>query len=102
MKRSLRLFLLLVCFTVKLSAQPRHPVIAFASDTQEPMWVETLFLKTDHNLEATRMIFKDVDAIHPAAFFILGDVVSLGRSNGAWRNIDTYIKQTVKDSIPVY
>src|ERR1700743_584809 len=84
------------------SAQQKHPIIAFASDTQEPMWVETLFLKSDHNLEATRMIFKDVDAMRPAAFFILGDVVSLGRSNGAWRNIDNYIKQTVKDSIPVY
>ncbi len=102
MKRSLSLFLLSVGFIVKLSAQQKHPVIAFASDTQEPMWVETLFLKTDHNLEATRMIFQDVDAVRPAAFFILGDVVSLGRSNGAWKNIDRYIKQTVKDSIPVY
>lgn len=102
MKRSLVLFLLSVGFIVKLFAQQKHPVLAFASDTQEPMWVETLFLKTDHNLEATRIIFQDVDAVRPAAFFILGDVVSLGRSNGAWKNIDRYIKQTVKDSIPVY
>jgi len=83
-------------------AQQKHPVMTFASDTQEPMWIETWFLKTDHNLEATRMIFKDINAIHPAAFFILGDVVSLGRSNKAWTNIDKYIKQTTKDSIPVY
>jgi hypothetical protein len=82
--------------------QQKHPFIAFASDTQEPMWVETLFLKSNRNLEATKMIFKDVDAIHPSAFFILGDVVSLGKSNGAWKNIDRYIKQTTQDSIPVY
>jgi hypothetical protein len=84
------------------AAQTKSPVIAFASDTQEPMWIEKLFLKQDHNLKATKMIFKDVDTLRPAAFFILGDVVSLGKSNAAWGNIDKYIKQLRKDSIPVF
>jgi predicted MPP superfamily phosphohydrolase len=94
--------LLLMSNPYRAFAQQKRTVLAFASDTQEPMWIETWFLKTDHNLQATRMIFKDVNAIRPAAFFILGDVVSLGRRNGAWKNMDGYIKQTVKDSIPVY
>jgi len=99
-----RLFLLILLGLAagKAMAQAKRPVITFASDTQEPMWIEKLLLKANHNLEATRMIFKDVDAVHPAAFFILGDVVSLGKSNSAWTNIDKYIKQTAKDSIPVY
>jgi hypothetical protein len=83
-------------------AQQKHPFIAFASDTQEPMWVETLFLKSNRNLEATKMIFKDMSAIRPVAFFILGDVVSLGKRNSTWKNIDNYIKQLKQDSIPVY
>lgn len=84
------------------AAQTKSPVIAFASDTQEPMWVEKLFLKQNQNLKATKMIFKDVDTLRPAAFFILGDVVSLGKNNAAWSNIDKYIKQLRKDSIPVF
>jgi len=83
-------------------AQVKRPVISFASDTQEPMWIEKLLLKSDRNLEATKMIFGDVDALRPAAFFILGDVVSLGKNNKAWQNIDKYIRQTTQDSIPVY
>lgn len=48
------------------------------------------------------MIFKDVDSLRPKAFFILGDVVSLGKSKSAWKNIDRYMGKDVKDSIPVY
>jgi len=96
----LGLTLLGCVYTVQ--AQQKHPFIAFTSDTQEPMWVETLFLKTNNNLQATKMVFNDVDAVHPSAFFILGDVVSWGRSNSAWTNVDKYIKNTNQDSIPVY
>ncbi|HTI61732.1 metallophosphoesterase [Mucilaginibacter sp.] len=99
------------CYLLSLTAllfpslafcQEKKPVIAFASDTQEPMKIEKLFLKADHNLEATRLIFEDIDHLRPSAFFILGDVVSLGKSNKAWKNIDRYIRQTSQDSIPVY
>ncbi|MBL4678887.1 MAG: metallophosphoesterase [Mucilaginibacter sp.] len=100
MKRTLCIFILMAAFA-RLSAQNR-PIIAFASDTQEPMWIEKLFLKSNHNLLATKMIFNDVDQLHPNAFFILGDVVSVGKNKKAWRNIDKYIGQLVKDSIPVY
>lgn len=85
-----------------VAAQTKSPVIAFASDTQEPMWVEKLFLKQNHNLKATKMIFKDVDTLRPRAFFILGDVVSSGKSNAAWSNIDKYVKQLRDDSIRVF
>ena len=96
-------FLLIVTLSSgKVVAQGKHPIIAFTSDTQEPMWVEKFLLKSDHNLEATNMIFKDVNTLHPAALFILGDVVSLGKSKRAWKNIDADIMQAAKESIPVY
>ncbi|MFD2872308.1 metallophosphoesterase family protein [Mucilaginibacter ximonensis] len=101
MKR-LCLSILLTCLVQLLTAQNKKPAIAFASDTQEPMWIETLWLKSDHNLQATKMIFENVDSLRPKAFFILGDVVSLGKSKKAWKNIDRYIGQAVKDSIPIY
>ena len=101
-KIAINFCLLLLLATGDAAAQQRKPVISFASDTQEPMWIEKLFLKADHNLQATKMIFKDVDTLRPSALFILGDVVSLGKRARAWTNIDKYIKQTTHDSIPVY
>jgi predicted MPP superfamily phosphohydrolase len=102
MKRLACLCILLMAFVQILNAQGNKPVLAFASDTQEPMWVEKLFLRSNHNLLATNMIFQDVDSLRPKAFFILGDVVSLGKSKKAWKNIDRYLSQLVKDSVPVY
>ncbi|MGY4538100.1 3',5'-cyclic AMP phosphodiesterase CpdA [Mucilaginibacter sp. UYNi724] len=102
MKRLLCLCILVITFAHIINAQNQKPVIAFASDTQEPMWIEKLWLKPNHNLLATKMIFMAVDSMRPKAFFILGDVVSLGRCKSAWKNIDGYLAQLVKDSIPVY
>jgi len=86
----------------KGSAQPKGSAIAFASDTQQPLLVEKIRLKSDHNQKATEMIFKDVVTLRPSGFFILGDVVSLGYKNKAWAAVDTYIRQCRQDSIPVY
>ncbi|HZX59381.1 MAG TPA: metallophosphoesterase [Mucilaginibacter sp.] len=93
------IFSLFVC---KALAQEKKPVIAFASDTQQPMPGETIIRKANHNQKATEMIFKDVDKIHPSGFFILGDLVSFGYKNKTWAAVDTYIRQCTKDSIPVY
>ena len=102
MLRATYVFLILSFIAYKGLAQEKRPVIALASDTQQPMWVEKLLLKSNHNQKATEMIFKDVVKVHPSGFFILGDVVSLGYKNKAWTAMDTYIKQCKQDSIPVY
>lgn len=71
-------------------AQTR-PEIAFVSDTQAPMWVETLALKTNHNEEATRQIFGDIVRRQPNFLFILGDVVTLGYKEKKWNKMDRYL-----------
>jgi hypothetical protein len=83
-------------------SQVKRPVIAFTSDTQEPMWIEKLRLRSNHNQQATKMIFKDVLSLHPSGFFILGDVVSVGYRVSKWTAIDEYLKEFSHDSIPVY
>jgi len=83
-------------------SQDKRPVIAFTSDTQEPMWVEKIMLKSNHNRQATKMIFKDVLTLHPSGFFILGDVVSVGYRVSKWTAIDECLKQFAHDTIPVY
>lgn len=79
------------------SDNQRDPsVLAFASDTQAPMWVETLWLKAHKNRTATRMVFDDILNKNPSSLFLLGDVVNLGYSNRQWKPMDRYI-QSLRD-----
>ena len=101
MIKLLCLFLLLCC--IKTRAQEADStLLCFASDTQKPMWIETLFLKKDHNQQATRMLFDAVGKRRPAALFIMGDVVNLGYSNRQWKPMDAYLKNLRDNNISVY
>ncbi len=73
--------------------------IAFVSDTQAPLWVENIFLKSNHNREATGLIFQDIIKNKPRALFILGDVVSLGYRDAKWKNIDKYLETCRQNGI---
>ena len=75
--------------------------IAFASDTQAPMLIEKLVLKSNHNRRATRMLFDGIVHRHPSSLFLLGDVVSLGYSKKLWRPMDKYLDGCQKEGIPV-
>lgn len=75
--------------------------IAFASDTQAPLWIENVFLKGNNNRTATKMIFHDIAARYPLSLFLLGDVVSLGTSNRAWRPMKNYLDSCRNIGIPV-
>ena len=73
----------------------------FASDTQAPMWVETLLLKSNNNRVATKDIFNNILTRDPAAVYLLGDVVSLGSSNKQWRPMDAYLQRLRSKGIKV-
>lgn len=77
-------------------------ILAFASDTQAPMLVETILLKPHRNRKATELLFADVLVRQPAAFFLLGDVVNLGYSSRQWRPIDRYLHALREGAIPVH
>lgn len=78
-----------------------HKEIVFASDTQAPMWIETLWLRSNHNKAATKSIFDNIFKRDPAAVYLLGDVVSLGSSNKQWRPMDNYLKRLRSKGIKV-
>jgi predicted phosphodiesterase len=67
--------------------------IVFTSDTQGPIWLETLWLKPNKNRQATTQIFKNLLLQSPASVFILGDVVSKGFSERQWRLMDGNLRQ---------
>ncbi len=82
---------LLFSFSIKQAqAQPK---IAFVSDTQEPMWIEDVFLKSDRNEKATSLIMADIARQKPTQLFMLGDVVALGYKNKKWKAMDLYLQQ---------
>jgi len=76
--------------------------LAFVADTQAPMFVETLWLRSHNNRKATRLLFEDVLQRRPAAFFMLGDLVNLGYSNRQWKPIDRYVESLRTNGIPVH
>lgn len=75
--------------------------LVFVSDTQAPMWEERIFLRSNHNEEATRLIFNDISKEKPLELFILGDVVSLGYKEKKWKDIDQYIGVLRKEGTAV-
>jgi UDP-2,3-diacylglucosamine pyrophosphatase LpxH len=66
------------------------------------MWIEKLFIKSDHNTEATKLLFDDIIKRKPVDLFILGDVVSLAHKKKRWKAMDNYLKTVREEGIPVY
>jgi predicted phosphodiesterase len=76
--------------------------ILFLSDTQAPMWVEKLVLRTHQNKKATQTIFAEILRLKPAVLYWLGDIVSLGYRNNKWRLIDQFLLKCTEVRTAVY
>jgi UDP-2,3-diacylglucosamine pyrophosphatase LpxH len=98
MNLRLTYLILILAITYGATAQP---TIAFVSDTQEPMWVEDVFLKSNQNAKATNLIFNAVINQKPTDLFILGDVVTLGHKEKKWKAMDTYLQRCRQEGIKV-
>lgn len=76
--------------------------ILFLSDTQAPMWVEKLVLRTHNNTKATQTIFDEIIRLKPAVLYWLGDIVSLGYRKNKWRIIDQFLANCTEVGTAVY
>ncbi|GAB4026247.1 metallophosphoesterase family protein [Spirosoma koreense] len=76
--------------------------ILFLSDTQAPMWVEKLVLRTHQNTKATQAIFDEIIRLRPAVLYWLGDIVSLGYRTRKWRIIDQFLLKCTEVRTAVY
>ncbi len=74
----------------------------FVSDTQQPMLVEELLLKPDHNKKATQAIFDAILQNKPASLYMLGDVVALGYASHRWKKVDAFLDSCRRKNIAVY
>ncbi|MEI6265309.1 MAG: metallophosphoesterase [Sphingobacteriia bacterium] len=66
-------------------------LIALVSDTQAPLGVEKIYLKSNNNTLATKKIFENIVQQKPTNLFILGDVVSIGSKEKKWKEMDGYL-----------
>ena len=94
------LFMLQVCPCPAQEIQ--HREIAMVSDTQAPLWIEKLFLKSHDNERATASIFDQIVQLRPSVLFILGDVTSWGAKERKWSAMDRYLKRCRESGIPVH
>ena len=76
--------------------------INFISDTQQPMRVEQIILKSNHNIEATALLFTEILKVKPKSLYMLGDVVSLGYRNNRWEKVDIFLDSCRKEDISVF
>ncbi len=75
--------------------------LVFVSDTQQPLLVETILLKSNNNRNATADIFSEILQRKPQSLYMLGDVVGLGYSNKKWRKVDRFLDSCRKYNINV-
>ncbi len=80
---------------------PLLPKMIFISDTQQPMFVEKIFLKSNSNLKATAAIFDTIIKQKPVSVYMLGDIVALGYENSKWRKVDLFLDSCRKLGIKV-
>lgn len=112
LSRTLLIFSLVICDTnyplanspsKSLGSPAAEPAeIVFVSDTQQPMWIESIYLKSNQNEKATGMIFNDIITHNPEALFLLGDIVCLSCKESKWKTMDGYLSSCKNQSIPYY
>jgi len=76
--------------------------IDFISDTQQPMAVEKLHLRANHNVKATSLLLADMLKRKPVAIYLLGDVVAIGSSSRKWHVMDRFLDSCKKSNIAVH
>ncbi len=93
-------FIFIFCLAIGKTAIGQS--FAFISDTQEPMAIETILLKTERNKEAANLLLSDMSTMTHQAVFFLGDLVAAGSSNKAWERIDNFLYNMQQQNTPVY
>ena len=67
--------------------------LAFVSDTQSPLFPETIALPRNNNEMARGMIFDSIVQFRPRAVFHMGDLVALGFHEPSWEAIDAFLEK---------
>ena len=105
-------FLLAVCCVLLISGTKaqfhldsvrRNAEFAFISDTQSPMWIETLVIARNRNEKAARMLLDSIICDSTLSAVVhLGDVTESSANDKSWLPIDSFLTRSKSRSLPVY
>ena len=90
------------------SALPAIPLVtgdslvSFESDSQSPLFFETLFIRPNNNDSAREMIYRNIVADRPNGIFHLGDMISMGGDLTTWKSTDIFLNRASRAHIPVF
>ncbi len=104
MKHLLRLIILLSLYGYFYScfAQTDTLTLCFISDTQNPVLFENLFLHSNNNAAARKILFKSIEDCKPNSVFHLGDLVGIGAISSDWKIMDAFTKELSDKKINFY
>ncbi len=84
------------------SEQSFNGEIVFLSDTQDPIWIETLLLEENDNVIARELIFNEIIKSKPGIVIHLGDIVAFGYKDASWKPIDNFLNRLLINGIGFY
>ena len=96
-------FLGVSLITTAFAQRVHETKIGFISDTQQPIWIEKIFLPANNNKAATDAIFSSIiknDSI--SALFHLGDITGWDMFPSDWEQIDKNFEKLKKVNILIY
>ena len=77
-------------------------LVSFVSDSQSPIFIETLRLPSNNNDRAREMIYTQLLADRPNGIFHLGDMIAFGFYESTWRSTDGFLSRASAMHIPVF
>jgi hypothetical protein len=77
-------------------------LVSFVSDSQSPIFFETLWISSNNNDKAREMIYSQILADRPNGVFHLGDMISIGFYQATWRSTDAFLDRARDTHIPVF
>ncbi len=77
-------------------------LVLFVSDAQSPIFIEEAKLHPNNNDMAREMIYSRMLADRPNCIFTLGDMVSLGFFQSAWKSYDVFLDRARNAHVPVF
>ena len=87
------------------NSYPEHISIKFAfiSDTQSPMWLESLLVARNQNERGTQILLGSILGDSSlSAVLHFGDVTECSAKEEAWLPIDSFLVRAKKRNLPVY
>jgi UDP-2,3-diacylglucosamine pyrophosphatase LpxH len=101
MKKKIPVLFSILFFHFVVTARLQAQELYFVSDTQQPLLVEKIIHKSNHNKNATANIFASILKDKPTSLYMLGDVVGLGYANKKWKKVDLFLDSCRKQGTGV-